>query len=44
VNRFSGIQPTLLIVVEKDVRDLWVLDMTRAILDRVENLGKLRTW
>ena len=28
------------IVVEKDVRDLWVLDTARATLDRVENLGK----
>ena len=28
------------IIVEKDVRDLWVLDTARATLDRVENLGK----
>jgi len=28
------------IVVDKDVRDLWVLDTARATLDRLENRGK----
>jgi len=28
------------IVVEKDVRDLWVLDTARATLQRVDDLGK----